>query len=396
MADVFCPHCMSMLADADEKYCPNCGWKLDLRAQPHQIPIGSVLRSENGCSYLFGEVKGSGGFGMTYIARELNSDTVVAIKEYYPVRCELRRMQDLSVQPEQRMAEIYRNGIKSFLSEASMLRALRDVNSIVRVLDYFEANNTAYMVMEYLNGATLSSLMQTQTRFEPSMLLRKMLPLMQDLQRIHDAGVLHRDIAPDNVMLMPDGSLKLLDFGCARSMEDGKSMTVMLKPGFAPVEQYQTRGQGQYTDVYALCATIYYCLTGTFPPDAPGRLLALSDERDDPLKPCSALGADVPPELDRIILWGMALQPVERAQSMNELARHIKTILDAQYADASDPGSAAQTIQAGHPSGAGADVTRFARLKEKIKGLTGPWRWIAVFLLLVCAWGLVYLLRDLL
>ena len=121
------------------------------RAAPHHLPIGTVLRSKKGRAFLFGEVKGDGGFGLTYIAKELTTGTVVAIKEYFPVRCQPQRSRDLTVLPATQCQEIYRQGMHSFLSEASMLRAVGDVPSIVHVMDYFEANGTAYMVMEYLD-----------------------------------------------------------------------------------------------------------------------------------------------------------------------------------------------------------------------------------------------------
>ena len=169
--------------------------------------------------------------------------------------------------------------------------------------------------------------MQSQSRLEPESLLRKALPLMRDLERLHSGGVLHRDIAPDNIMLMPDGSLTLLDFGCARSMEDGKSMTVVLKPGFAPIEQYQTRGQGPYTDLYALCATLYYCLTGKVPPAAPERLSAVFDGQSDPLPLPTAMGAALTPEQEQLLLWGMAIQPTDRPQSVQLLAQRLEQTL---------------------------------------------------------------------
>lgn len=322
MSEVFCPHCMSDAAPG-ETFCRSCGRELELRAESHQLPIGSVLRSRSGHRYLFGKVKGSGGFGMTYIAKELDSGRVVAVKEYYPLRCQPQRLPDASVTPIPQLEEAYRQGMHSFLSEASMLHAVRSIPSIVHVLDYFEANNTAYMVMEYLDGTTLADLMQTQNRFEPTLLLQKMLPLMRDLERLHESGVLHRDIAPDNIMLMPDGSLKLLDFGCARSLEDGRSMTVLLKPGFAPIEQYQTRGQGPFTDTYALCATIYYCLTGKVPPAAPERLTAAFDGGTDPLQPPSAFGTMLSGEQEQLLLWGLSLQPAVRPQSMAQLAEAL-------------------------------------------------------------------------
>ncbi len=322
MPECFCPHCMRTLAGS-EVVCPFCGGDTQARALPHQIPIGTVLKSRNGHSFVFGAVKGEGGFGLTYIGKELATGRVVAIKEYFPTRCQPQRRADSSVQPASQMLENYQHGMRSFLSEASMLRAVDGIRSIVQVLDYFEAGGTAYMVMEYLDGEPLSRLILEKGRMEPRVLLPKFLPLMEDMARLHDAGVLHRDIAPDNIMWMPDGTLKLLDFGCARSLEDGRSMTVVLKPGFAPIEQYQTRGQGPYTDVYALCATLYYCLTGQVPPSSPDRLAAVFDNAPDPLAAPTALGAELSPEQEQILLWGLSLQPTVRPQSIGDLAERL-------------------------------------------------------------------------
>lgn len=311
MSQNFCPHCMEEVP-AGVDLCPQCGREVHGRAQPHQLPIGTVLKTGKGHSFLFGETKGDGGFGLTYIAKEMSSGKVVAIKEYFPLRCQPQRAGDLSVRPTQAMEEIYRRGMGSFLSEASMLRAVGDIPHIVHVLDYFEANGTAYMVMEYLHGVTLKSWMDQRPAVEPLAFLWKVLPLMKSLELLHQAGVIHRDIAPDNIMLMPDGSLVLLDFGCARSMEDNKSMTVVLKPGFAPLEQYQTRGQGPWTDIYALCATIYFCLTGKAPPQALDRITA------DGLVPPSKLGVPIPPGQEAALLKGLRLSPGRRFRSMEE------------------------------------------------------------------------------
>lgn len=319
MGEHFCPHCMQPVRDGEE-YCGQCGQEISIRSESYQLPIGSVLQGDKNHSYQFGKAIGGGGFGQTYIAKQLDQDRLVAIKEYFPMRCQPQRHSDGSVSPTVQMEEIYRQGMKSFLSEATMLEAVNDIPSVVHVLDYFEGNGSAYMVMEYLDGNTLSSLMKTQNRFEPTLLLQKMLKLMQDIELLHKAGVLHRDIAPDNIMLMPDGTLKLLDFGCARSMEDGKSMEVLLKPGFAPIEQYQTRGQGAYTDIYALCATIYYCLTGQVPVDAIQRLSAVSEGKPDPLVMPEDMGISIPAEVQQMLRWGLELQPRDRPQSMTELA----------------------------------------------------------------------------
>ena len=385
----FCSHCMQPLSPGDS-FCPRCGRDVSQqRSAPHQLPIGAVLRTPQGHTYLFGQALGEGGFGITYIARELSSGQVVAIKEYFPGRCQPQRSRDLAVVPAAVMEEIYRKGMQSFLSEASMLRAVRDLPSIVHVLDCFEANHTAYMVMEYLNGTTLKDLMQSQNRLEPDSLLRKALPLMRDLERLHSAGVLHRDIAPDNIMLMPDGSLTLLDFGCARSMEDGKSMTVVLKPGFAPIEQYQTHGQSAFTDLYALCATLYYCLTGKVPPAAPERLNAVFNRRRDPLPAPSALGAAITQDQEQLLLWGLEIQPTARPQRMEELADRleetlpVRSVRPLRVAGAESP--AAETAGEHQPPAA-----------QNPSAVPSFWRRYGVGLLLAAACGVILLLLALL
>ncbi len=323
MSERFCPYCMRDLSEG-EKICPVCGCGAEVSAAPHHLPTGTVLRSGNGHRFLFGTIKGEGGFGLTYIGKELGSGLLVAIKEYFPFRCQPQRLPEGQVKPGEGFGDIYAHGMRSFLSEASMLRAVCHIPSIVHVMDYFEANGTAYMVMEYLQGATLYQVMQTKERVAPEELLPKLIPLMYDLGTLHESGVLHRDIAPDNIMWMPDGSLRLLDFGCARSLEDGRSMTVVLKPGFAPIEQYQTRGQGACTDIYGLCATLYYCLTGRVPPASPERLTATFDNQPDPLVPPSQLGVVLPAQQERLLLWGLALQPSLRPGSMAELASRLE------------------------------------------------------------------------
>lgn len=333
MSEQFCPICMRELREG-MNICPDCGSHADITSPSHHLPVGTVLRSENGHSFLFGVVKGEGGFGLTYIGKELASGRRVAIKEYFPSRCQPQRQPDGSIRPQERFEEIYAHGMKSFLSEASMLRAVSQLPSIVHVMDYFEWNQTAYMVMEYLDGSTLHQVMQTVDRIDSDTLIPKFLPLMRDLGSLHDAGVLHRDIAPDNIMWMPDGSLKLLDFGCARSLEDGRSMTVVLKPGFAPIEQYQTRGQGSYTDLYALCATIYYCITGKIPPASPERLTSTFDGQPDPLLAPSEMGVSIQPEQEQILMWGLALQPSVRPQSMETLASRLEKALAVETREA--------------------------------------------------------------
>lgn len=323
MAVFFCPSCMEEINGTD-KFCSRCGKSLSVRAESHHMPIGTVLKNDGSRrSYLFGRALGEGGFGITYIGRELVSGKKVAIKEYFPAMCNPSRLENGEVRPISQKVDVFDRGRDSFLSEASMLRALNDVSGIVHVMDFFRAKGTAYIVMEYLNGITLKDVVSGSGPMDYRRVLELFMPLMQSIVRIHEAGVIHRDIAPDNIMLMPDGTLKLLDFGCARSVEDGRSMTVALKPGFAPIEQYTRHDQNASTDLHALCATMYYCITGRVPLAATERSYAMLSGKADPMVPISSLGIDIPEYIDKAILKGSALQPTERTASVGEFLAEL-------------------------------------------------------------------------
>lgn len=374
MSGQFCPFCMKKLTEK-ERVCPACKSSVEVETPLHHLPAGTVLKSRNGHRFLFGVVKGEGGFGLTYIGKELASGRLVAVKEYFPARCQPQRLPDGSIRPDGRFEEIYNHGLQSFLSEASMLRAVEHIASIVHVMDYFEENHTAYMVMEYLEGASLYQVMQTSEPIAPEVLIPKFLPLMDDLEKLHEAGVLHRDIAPDNVMWMPDGKLKLLDFGCARSLEDGRSMTVVLKPGFAPIEQYQTRGQGSYTDIYALCATMYYCMTGKTPAGSLERLTAIVNNEPDPLSSLSAFGVLIPAEQEQILMWGLALQPAARPQRMSVLTSRLKEAQELRPVQGPEPSPEAPEPENPERDGqpAAENVSYTEAYKNEKKTLQGKW-----------------------
>lgn len=332
MSTRYCPHCLTELHD-QEPHCPRCGRDVRMQNNFMQLAVGTVLRGRSG-SYRFGKAIGSGGFGQTYLALDLANDGLVAIKEYYPKRCNLRREENGVVRPTQGMDQMYRDGMESFLREATMLAALstgpNTVQSIVHVSDYFEALGTAYMVMDFVIGDTLRTIVEAHGRMEPIALLTSMSTLMHDIDIINNAGVVHRDIAPDNIILTPQGTLRLIDFGCARSMEDGRSMEVVLKPGFAPTEQYTRHGQGPYTDVYALCASIYYCLTAIVPAAATDRAIALSTGRPDPLASLSSLNVVLPPGVEPLLMRGLEIQAKNRIQTMDELASALDDLLSRQ------------------------------------------------------------------
>ena len=309
----FCPHCMK---PAQGSVCGHCGGSMDWHAPATQLPLGTMLRGSNGAVYQLGAAKGQGGFGITYAAMDMMKGQRVAVKEYFPARC-ASRGRDFRVYPVAGQQQIFMGGMRSFLEEAMMLSAVCALESVVSVRDSFEANGTAYLVMEYVDGIPLHEVLQRNGPMKASELMPKLPQLLTDLETMHKARVIHRDISPDNIILMPDGKLKLLDFGSARSVQDGKSMTVMLKAGFSPVEQYQSKGQDAYTDVYALAATIYYCLTGVVPPSSVNRL-----DKDSLVGP-NQHGAGLTPQQEQALLDGMIVQPKLRPQSIQAFAAKL-------------------------------------------------------------------------
>ena len=311
----YCPHCMRPVSGPR---CAHCGKPVDYPIKPGHLPLQTPLTGSGGLRvYALGAALGQGGFGITYIAREVSTGTRVAIKECFPIQCARRGADHVTVEPKPGAEQILARAQESFLEEAKLLAHQDNLPSVVRVLDFFRANNTVYLVMEYLDGVTLQQKCKQEGRLSAQVLLPLLRPLLRDLCTLHASGVIHRDISPDNIMWMPDNTLKLLDFGCARSMEDGHSMNVVLKHGFAPVEQYQTRGQGPVTDIYALSATIDYCLTGVMPPSAVDRL------EKDTLQPPTSLGADLTPEQESALLWGLEVQPRSRPGSVDQFASKL-------------------------------------------------------------------------
>ena len=267
----FCPYCMSRVAPGQS--CPVCGLTQGAYTPaPHHLPLGTILAGR----YLVGRALGEGGFGITYIGCDLRLEMKVAIKEYFPVD-RVSRFAETSLSVISRVgteSQDYDQGLKRFLYEARTMARMEKQPQIVMVRDYFEANHTAYIVMEYVEGTNFMQLTaQRGGRIAAGELLPLIEPLFSALSAVHAAGLIHRDISPDNLML-ERGSVRLLDFGCARESARGtETMTIALKQGYAPIEQYQRKGQGPWTDVYALSATIYYCLTGKVPPQSLDRIL---------------------------------------------------------------------------------------------------------------------------
>lgn len=289
----------------------------------HLLTAGTILDDR----YRIDRILGQGGFGITYAAENVRIGLKVAIKELFWRGHSCR---DSEASPEVALYQtqdvpVFAAQKDRFLREARILRDFSSEPGIVNILDYFEANGTAYIVMEYVSGQTLASVQSDGgEKMDPEETFRRFLPLIESLGRIHRGGVIHRDISPDNIIAQPDGSLKLIDFGAARQYlaDEERHYTAISKVSYSPGEQFDKKGrQGPWTDVYALCATIYHCVTGTPPESAVQRMFL------DELKKPSELGAQISPEYEAILMKGLQLARERRYQSMEELAEAIRGAL---------------------------------------------------------------------
>ena len=275
------------------------------------LPAGFVLKNvQYGRAYRLVRVLGKGGFGITYQAQTIPGGNVVAVKEFYP-RGMVVRAGDNTIQVincNVSMDEM----MSSFLKEIKILHGLQNTQSVVKIYDYFYANNTAYYVMEYIAGDDLRAYIKKRGLLQPAQWQNQIRQLMRDINQLHSNGVIHRDISPDNIKLTPENTLKLIDFGSARAFVNTQNLTVSLKEEFAPIEQYGTSGQGAYTDVYTLAATLYYCFTGKLVPQSLKRQV-----RDD-LIPPSALGVKIGGREEKALLKALAVSPKDRFQTMRE------------------------------------------------------------------------------
>lgn len=291
--------------------CPRCGFCAEEEKPFLALPMGTLLNGR----YMTGKVLGVGGFGITYLCYDLTLEIKVAIKEYMPSSLATRHSDKYSVALTGRGQEEYRNGMERFLDEARILAKLQNTPNIVSVQNYFKENNTAYFVMEYIEGMSLKAYIASQGGKIPyDQALTILMPVMQALTQVHALNLTHRDISPDNIFITAGGESKLLDFGAARSSTvEEKSLSIILKHGYAPEEQYYSKGnQGPWTDVYAMGATLYRCVTGELPPDSIMRV------HNDTLKRPSELGISLPAYVEQSILRALAVNAKDRFPSMED------------------------------------------------------------------------------
>lgn len=301
---------------------------------------------------------GGGGFGITYLARDANLDLPVAIKEYFPSDMASRGA-DLTVQVRSTAsAEAktqYEWGLERFLEEARALATFRHPN-IVRVLRYFRDNGTAYIVMEYESGLALKRWVPQNAPLSRKAVLSIVRPLLDGLERVHQAGFLHRDIKPDNIFVRADNTPVLLDFGSARRVSANRDLTNIISPGFAPFEQYHSQGnQGPWTDIYSMGAVMYWMVTGKKPVESASRV------KTDGMLPASALAEarSYGQSLLAAIDWALQPEETRRPQTVAAFRAALQTpgepdSLPAPLSPAADRSSMAA---AGHslsgPTGSG-------------------------------------------
>lgn len=306
-----CLYCFGTLNE--DRVCMTCGRRADDKpALPNQLARRTILAKR----YLIDKAIGEGGFGITYSAWDLTDGRHVAIKEYYPSGYVSRDTRNGAVVIGNKKNHAATNrGLKRFIDEAQNLARVSDHSGVVAVLDFFSANNTAYIVMEFLDGISLKKYVRRKGKLDEETVLTILKPVVYSLREVHAAGLIHRDISPDNILITKNGEVKLIDFGAAEQTNpDGRSVSIVLKQGYAPEEQYRLRGeQGPWTDIYALGVTIYYCLTAQLPPESIQRMY------DDTIVPPSKLGAKVSPATESALMRAMAVFAADRFKNMDEL-----------------------------------------------------------------------------
>ncbi len=327
-----CYDCAHVI-NTDQTVCPYCG--ADTRADPspreaYHLTPGQMLKNYR---YIVGRALGYGGFGVTYAGFDALLEKRVAIKEFLPgeLATRLPGTVKVSVFPGEATETQFISGLQSFMDEAERLAKFNSVDSIVNIFDCFVENDTAYLVMELLDGQTLKSYLDERGRLPYNEALEIMIPVLDALRQVHSQGIIHRDISPDNIFLTNDGRVKVLDFGASRyaSAISEKSLSVILKYGYAPKEQYTTRGdQGPWSDVYAAGATLYRMLTGRKPDDA------LERAAHDTLIPPSKLGVKLPKNAETAILNALNVEASCRTRSAEELLDQLRsTVTVVRYTD---------------------------------------------------------------
>jgi serine/threonine protein kinase len=315
-----CMNCMT--PENAQGICVHCGYVNGSATHTdHQLDEGTILKRR----YMLGTLLGNGGFSNTYIGWDQLLKTKVAVKEYMPAEIVERNRDNGSIRPiGMSYGEIFEKGKKTFLDEARVLASFEDVPGIVNIRDFFKENNTAYLVMEYLEGVSLHEhlLKLPKKRLPEKEAVRVLLPVIQTLKTVHRTGLIHRDISPDNIIITKEGIIKLIDFGACREFEkaNNRTKTIIVKQGYAPPEQYAKNGnQGEWTDIYALGATFYKLLTGKTPPDSLDRMMGTEN------KSISKPGIIISKKNEEAINKAMSIEPSARFKNVHMFEQAMET-----------------------------------------------------------------------
>lgn len=326
-----CFACMGVLP-APGAVCPHCGHDNRIRVNDPTYLPATVLQGQ----YFVGKALGRGGFGITYLGYDMNLERVVAIKEYFPAAMANREVGSNTLHTYCESQGDYERGCQRALEESRMVARMGNVPGVAQIYNVFQANGTVYIIMEYIRGVTLANMVrQAGGHIAWKQLLKLMLPIMDALHTIHGMRVVHRDVSPDNIMIRQNGQAVLLDFGAAHNVSKHtvSEHSVSLRMGYAPIEQYSRTGkQDGRLDEYALCATMYYALTGVKPPDATERLFEDSELR-------ALVPVGVPAAVEEVLLKGMSVRAQDRYSSV---AAFKEALLAADKAAEVEPAASSQ------------------------------------------------------
>lgn len=353
------------------------------------LPVGTML-----LEYRLEGVLGAGGFGITYLGEDAHLQKRVAIKEYLPTDLAIRALDGSVVPVATEHEHDYKWGLERFIQEARTLARFSHPH-IVRVNRYFEANGTGYMVMDYEEGESLSQRLRRAEAPDEPALRAILMPLLDGLEAVHGAGFLHRDIKPSNIFLRASGGPVLLDFGAARAAVGGatRSLTAVLTPGYAPLEQYASDArQGPWSDLYALAAVFYRAILGEGPPDAVSRL-----KEDRVPQRLAEATARMSTPFVRALEWALAVDEKRRPQSVSEWRRALLAEGDRARAPVAAAAAAAPRarLEANEParsSHSRASAAPSARATSRRPRRPSRWRWAflaagaLVLVLVAAAW----------